>query len=130
MPEQINWAVYVQAVAGPKLATSGILELDAYDKTGVTLDVGAAPVDVQVLPGATDTVDLLVITANQYGRPVDNKLITYSTDAGATKISLDAPLVLVGAGAVGLFPGSPQTLQFENTTDETAVIEILVGRSS
>ena len=130
MPERITWAVHVQAASGPKLAMSGGLQLDAYDKIGVTLDAGAEAVDVQVLPGETDRVRLLVIAASQYGQPDADQVITYSPDAGATTVRLDAPLVLIGEGAVGLFAGSPQTLRFANTTPDPAVIQILVGRNS
>lgn len=125
MVETINWAVNIDVSAGPKLTASGASELEAYDKVGITLEAGAADVDVELQPGGAGQVTLLMIKASVY-----DAAITYSPDGGTTEIPLDAPLVLIGAGAVGLLAAAPQELQFDNGTGDPVQIEIFVGRDA
>jgi len=126
MAETINWAVHVDVSAGPTLSASGASTLQAYDKIGITLEAGAADVDVELQPGDdAGQVLLLVITASAYDED-----LTYSPDAGATEIPLDAPLALIGAGAVSLLAATPQELQFDNGTEAAVEVQILVGRNA
>lgn len=125
MPETITWTIYLDVTDGPKLPLANSLEVDAYDKLEIPLDAGAADIDVQVQPGGAGQVRLLVVNP----APADPD-ITCSADAGATTITLDAPLVLIGSGAVGLLANPPQTLRFANGTANPATVEILVGRDA
>jgi len=125
MAETINWAVHIDVAAGPKLSASGANEFEAYDKVGVTLDAGATDVDVELQPGGAGQVTLLMIKASNYDPD-----LTYSPDGGTTEIPLDAPLVLIGVGAVGLLAAAPQELQFDNGTGDPVQIEIFIGRDA
>jgi len=125
LPEKISWTVNVQIQAGPKASVTGSTEVDAYDKLAVTLDAGAADVDVDVQPGAAGQVRFLMIHASAYSEDV-----TYSADGGATSAVLDGPQVLIGTGAVGLLPQAPQTLRFSNNTADPVTVDIIAGRSA
>ena len=126
MAETISWSVNFDAMLGPKIAVAGAQTLGAYDKISIQLAAAAADVDVDVQPSATSgDVRLLVITASSYDAEV-----TVSADAGATDFTMDGPLVLIGAGAVGLLADPPQTLRFSNPDTAPVDIDILVGRKT
>jgi hypothetical protein len=126
MAETINWSVTFDAVLGPSIAASGTQTLSAYDKISIPLDAAAADIDVDVQPSATaGDVQLLVITSSSYEAEV-----TFSADAGTTEFTLDGPVVLIGAGGVGLLGAPPQTLRFANPDTEPVGIDILVGRQA
>lgn len=124
MPETINWSFSVAAVDGPRVYGSDAVDVDAYDKASVALAAGDTNVDVQVQPSNTaGRVRVLVIGSSAYDAD-----ITFSADAGTTTFGLDGPVVLIGAGAVGLLADAPQTLRFSNTTTGAVTVDILVGR--
>jgi hypothetical protein len=124
MPETINWSINFDAVLGPRIAEAGTQTVGAYDKISFHLDSAATDVDVDVQPSTTaGDVQLLVITASSY-----EAAVTYSPDGGTTPFTLDGPVVLIGAGAVSLLAGAPQTLRFANPDTDPVDIEILVGR--
>jgi hypothetical protein len=125
MAEKIKWAVHLDVAAGPKLSASDVLEVEAYDKVAVTLEAGAEDVDVELQPGGAGQVTLLMIRASKYDPD-----ITFSADGGTTTVPLDAPLVLIGAGAVGLLAEAPQLLQWGNDTGDPVRIDILIGRDA
>jgi hypothetical protein len=125
MSEKISWSVFIDVSAGPKLAAKDLLEVEAYDKIAVRLEAGATDVDVEIQPGGAGQVSLLMIKSSIYDAG-----LTYSPDGGATTIPLDAPLVLIGAGAVSLLADAPQVLRWSNETAEVAQIEVFVGRDA
>jgi hypothetical protein len=123
MPETVNWSATFDAVLGPRIAESGVLTVAAYDKISVEL-AGNAKDDVDLQPsGSAGDVQLLLIIANSYKAGV-----TFSADAGATKFTLDGPVMLIGAGPVALLADPPKTLQFNNPKADPVDIEIMVGR--
>lgn len=113
------------AGAGTSSATHTV-EAEAYDKIEVTVPAGSTgspkQVTVQVQPGAAGQVQLLLITADSYSDD-----LSYAADGGSS-VTLDAPQLLVGAGAVGLL-GAVQSIEFSNEGDEVGV-QILVGRDA
>jgi hypothetical protein len=126
MTETINWSVTFDAVLGPRIAASGTQTIDAYDKVSIQLDAEAVDVDVDVQPSTTaGEVQLLVITASSYEAEV-----TFSADAGTSEFTLDGPVVLIGAGAVGLLAEPPQSLRFANPDTDPVDIDVLVGRQA
>lgn len=134
MSEQISWTLNVQVTGGPKISTSRTEMFDAYDK--ITVDIpagdgttpGTATVEVQ--PGDAGQVQFLLIKSSVYAVPDEAKLTYQVNDNTADAILLDRLHLLVGAGAVGLLGAAPQTLLFSNEFDQTASIEILVGRKA
>jgi len=126
VPEKIQWTLNLQVPGGPRLAQTGVLDVEAYDKVSVTLEVGGPGVNVDVQPAtAAGQVTLLALTASAY-----DPALTYSVDEGTTTIPLEAPVALIGAGAVGLLDPTPQRLHLDNGTNVPQTFEILVGRAA
>lgn len=128
MPEKINWSLNVQVVGGPMIVESQTTEVEAYDKILLTVETGKTDKEVDVQPGGSGQVQLLMINLinpNQYkDAPVTYKV----NDTAAGSIELDAPQLLIGKGAVGLLDPAPTKLFFSNNLNEDAAIQILVGR--
>jgi len=125
MVEKMSWSARVEVANGPRLSAADVLEIEAYDKVGITLAAGAADVDVDLQPAEAGQVVLLMIKTS-----ARDPAITYSPDAGATKIPLDAPLILIGTGAISLLGADPKQLQLANGTANDVEVEILVGRDA
>ena len=124
MAEQIEWSFNARLVDGPSISYSGKFDVEAYDKFEIEIDASAGPaVDkaVDVQPGGG--VQFLLITASAYDPP-----LTYEVDGGATH-DLDAPVALVGSGAVNAFSATQNQIEFHNVHTEARTVEMLVGRS-
>lgn len=128
MPEQIQLTVTVQVTGGPKKTVAQTISVEAYDKIGITVDAatpgGPSTKTVEVQPGGAGQVQFLLITASSYTTP-----LTYTIDGG-TSITLDAPLLLAGAGAVSALAATQQTFVFSNSDSAANAVEILVGRDA
>lgn len=125
MTEKIKWSAQIDIAAGPKLSIGDTLEVEAYDKVAFSLDADATDVKVDLQPGGAGQVQLLVIKASAYDAG-----LTFSPDGGTTDFTLDAPLILVGTGPVGLLGTAPKQLQWSNGTDDVVMIDILIGRDA
>jgi hypothetical protein len=132
--ERIYWTLNAEAIGGPKISASRTEDVAAYDKISIGVPAsttnegeeeatpGTASVEVQ--PGGAGQVKFLLIQSSVY-----NANLTYLVnDAEGDGTALDALQILIGAGAVSLLGAAPQTLHFSNGTDQTASIQILVGR--
>lgn len=120
MSETISWNYVVNAVNGPSLSGAGTLNVEAYDKLKVTI-ADQASQQVDLAPAGT--LSMIVIRASAH-----SPQLTY--DVGGNDIALDAPLVLLGTGAVSLLGSGLTSLTFTNNTGADATIEILVGRDA
>jgi hypothetical protein len=121
MPEKINWTLNVQAVGGPKISASDVIEVDAYDKIEAVIPAsGSATVNIQ--PGAG--AQFLLITADSYEN------LTYEVDASGTTVTLDGAHVLIGSGAVRLLGSTQNQFVFSNAGSEDVTVDILVGRDA
>lgn len=127
MPETIIITVAAEVASGPTLRESRTLSVDAYDKISVTVPDGTSSLDVEIQPGGTGSVRLLVIKSSQYGDG-----LRYTVNSGTTEHALDQPHVLTGTGAVGLFGSEPTKLVFANAlgSGKDAQIQILIGRDA
>jgi hypothetical protein len=119
--EKIVWSLSAQVSGGPAIAASNTLTVDAYDKIGISIDPGDAKT-VEVQPGGEDRVLFLLISADQFGEDLTFKV------ADNDAIKLEAPLVLIGDGAVELLGDPPQSISFTNGTQNRVNIEVIVGR--
>lgn len=127
MPETIIITVAAEVASGPTLKESRTFSVDAYDKLSVTVPDGTANVDVELQPGGTGSVSLLIIKSSQYGEG-----LKYTVNSGNTEHVLDQPHVLTGTGAVGLYGSEPTKLVFDNAlgAGKDAQIQILIGRDA
>jgi hypothetical protein len=127
MPETIVLTVGAEVASGPTIKENRTLTVDAYDKISVTVPDGTSDLEVEVQPGGTGSVRLLIVKSSRYG-----DALKYTVNAGTTEYVLDEPHVLIGAGAVGLFGAAPAKLVFDNAlgAGEDAQIQILIGRDA
>ncbi len=125
MAQTITWSAQIDVAAGPRLPANGSIDVEAYDRIAITLEAGAAGVDVELQPGGAGQVVLLMVKASEY-----DPAITYSADGGGTAFALDAPLILIGAGAIDLLGGPPNTFQWDNGTVAAVHIDIFIGRKA
>lgn len=125
MSERLSWTFSVQAVGGPRIATSKDLDVDAYDKIGVVVAAGADET-VELQPGPAGRVQFLLVASTVY----DDALTYKVNDPAGTAIKLDGQLLLLGDGAVGLLGAPPGKLIFHNGAADDATIQILIGRKA
>ena len=123
MTESINWSLNIQVIGGPKVMASDTKEIEAYDKIEVTIEAETADKEVEIQPGATDSVEFLLIKSDTYSED-----LTYKVFGQDKIIKLDALQVFIGNGAVELLTGPPEKLVFTNGLTTPVSIEILVGR--
>jgi len=130
MAINVSWKLQAAVQGGPNLAAEQpSLSVDAYDVTQVTVPKGAAGLTVHVQPtlAAGEKAVFFALTSSQY----DAAKLTYTVNANVAIHSLDAPLLLIGGGAVGLLDATPvYTLAISNALDNPVNIQILVGRNS
>jgi len=124
MPETIVLTISADVALGPKLKESRKLAVDAYDKISVEVP-DQETLEVEIQPGASGSIQLLVVQSSVYGAD-----LKYTVNADATDRIVDQPHVLVGTGSVGLFGEEPEKLTFDNKTGQGAQIQILVGRDA
>ena len=121
----ITWQFQAMIPGGPAiLIATPDITVGAYDVASATI-ADKAVVDVVVQPSSTKgDVVFVVVQSDVYG-----DALTYTID-GATTTTLDAPHVMLGAGAVGLMNGGapPQTLTFTNKLGKDATIQVIAGR--
>ncbi len=125
MPIQIRWDLSVEA-EGSKVALGDALSVEGFDKIEVKIPGAGATVNLQ----PSDDVQFLLLTSNLYS----DKLTYDVGGGGASKVKLDAPQLLMGAGAVGLLGKPPKTLSFTNdlpgTPKPEPTVLILIGREA
>ena len=125
MPETIVVTINADVASGPKLKESRTLVVDAYDKISVSVPDQTTDLEVEIQPGGTGSIQLLVVRSNAYGED-----LKYTINADTTDHVLDQPHVLIGTGSIGLYGAEPTKLVFDNTLGEDAQIQILVGRDA
>ena len=128
MCEKINITMTVQVVGGPQISESLTKLVEAYDKIQVTIAANASDKKVQVQPGCSGQVQLLMIRLTDSKHYGDG--VTYKVNDGTAVNTLDAPQVLMGKGGVKLLDPAPNKLFFTNTQTEDVSVEILVGRDA
>jgi hypothetical protein len=127
----INYSFSIVVAGGPRVNHAARLEPEAYDLLEVEVP-GKDPTSttpgeatVEVLPSGSD-VELLLITAASYAG------LQYSVTNGVTDAGLDAPLLLIGGGAVSLLgTTAPTEFVFKNSVEGvTNTVNILIGRDA
>lgn len=131
MPTTLQAILRVEVTgAGTESATQA-LDAEAYDKIHITVPTGSpGTATVEVQPGGAGQAQLLLLTASRY--PLDGTgaaELTYEVDGSGTAIDFDAPLLLVGSGALSLL-GAVNTIDFSNSSDADLTVTLLVGRDA
>ena len=123
MAETINWLYSVRADRGPTAALNGTLEADAYERISVTVLAGGTT-DVTVAPGTWADIRSLVVSADDLSGAVTVQ------PEGATAAPLDAPFVLLGAGAVSLLGAGNANVTLANASAEDVLVDFFVARDA
>jgi len=125
----ITWQFQASIPGGPAFTiTQPNITVAAYDVASATIGAGASNIDVVVQPSSSPgDVVLVVVSSDAYDAG-----LTYTIDGGATAHALDAPHVMLGAGAVGFMNGGapPQKLTFSSTLAKDANIQVVAGRKN
>jgi len=123
----ITWQFQATIPSGPAFTVSQPpIAVQAYDVASATIAKGASGIDVSVQPSSTPgDVVFVAVTSDQYGAG-----LTYKVDGSSDTHALDAPHVLLGAGAVGFMNAGapPQKLTFTSTLTKDANVQVFVGR--
>ena len=125
----ITWQFQASIPGGPAFTiTQPNITVKAYDVASATIGAGASNIDVVVQPSSSPgDVVFVVVSSDAYDAG-----LTYKIDGGATAHALDAPHVMLGAGAVGFMNGGPppQKLTFSSTLAKDANIQVVAGRKN
>jgi hypothetical protein len=125
MAEKITWSASVVISSGPRVSVSDSLQVEAYDKVTITVESTNENVEVELQPGAADKVMFFMIKSSLY-----HEKLTYTVEGSTKDLALDAPHLLVGAGAISLLDTDPTKLTLRNDSGDPATIEVIVGRSA
>lgn len=127
MPDLIAWTFRVQVQNGPTLNAAGNLptDLNAYQKIHVNIPKDG--VEVVALKGG---FALLVVAADRYNDTDPSLLISLQIDAAVDKITLSAPLLLIGKDVVKHFIGAATltSLTLTNGLSAPVTFDILTAR--
>ena len=126
MSGKINLTLKVDVVSGPSIFVSKEITVEAYDKIDVAIDTGESEKPVEIQPGSSSQVQMLLIKPSKCGEELTYKV----HEANATPIVLDQEQLFLGQGAVGLLGTELDKLFFTNGFTEAVTIEILVGRDA
>ncbi len=125
----ITWQFQASIPGGPAFTISQPnITVQAYDVASATIAAGASNIDVAVQPSSSSgDVVFVVVSSDTYDAG-----LTYKVDGGAASHALDAPHVLLGAGAVGFMNGGapPQKLTFSSSLAKDANIQVVAGRKN
>lgn len=132
MSTTVKWLLNINPVNGPKLSPVGTLDVEAYELISAQVEGGGGTATV-TLPSANENLSLVAITAGEYNSDGD---LFYTINGEAPTYALEAPHVMIGAGAVAYLTAAsggstdPAELLFTNNTGEEVGITILVGRDA
>lgn len=129
MAEKIKYSINIQVVGGPSIPISDQINLDAYDKTQITIAKGGNDIEV-VLPGLSQ---LFFIKASSYpdadaSADKSPTLIYKVNDKSKMPKLLNGPHLFIGTGAVGMLDtAAPTKLFFSNSLSIDVTIDILIA---
>jgi hypothetical protein len=127
----ITWTFQASIQGGPGITINQpAIVVGAYDVASATIKAGASNIDVSVQPSPTKDDVVFVVVTVVPPDTYDAKL-TYTIDGGATAHALDAPHLMLGAGAVGFMNAGapPQKLTFSSQLAKDVNIQVVAGRT-
>lgn len=119
----IDYTIRTATDGGPTVTKSSTVEVGAYDvlKSTATKNGGTASFDLQ--PEDVGNVEFFAASSDNYAS------LAFAVDGGSS-VTMDGPMMLVGAGAVSLLGATLLTIVFTNSdTEADANIIVYVGRS-
>lgn len=128
MTRSISWTLNLRIPGGPPISAAALLEIEAYERTVVTLAKGATDIGVTLPPD----VSLLVVSAAQYGSEGDaSQKLTLKFNDGPDSFDFSMPLVVIGKPALSKFVGKKlEKIAFTSTLTKDVSIEILTARDA
>jgi hypothetical protein len=126
MSEKIKWNVIANVMGGPTVGASDFLTVEAYDKIDVSVPKNGN-IDVELQPGDAPQVSFLMITVADKSMYSN---LSYKPEGTVDLIKLDAPLILIGNGAITLLDSIEQINFANSSTSDDAALSILIGRKA
>jgi len=125
----LTWSITVSVSGSNPMAVSRApVTVEATDRIEVEIAPSDANKIVDIQPGNTSALHLLLIKSSSYGAHLTFKVSDGATDS--TAVTLDSPQVFSG-GSVAVFGLAPRQLKFSNTSASTSAnVEILVARDA
>lgn len=125
MTDVVNYSMSLAVAGGPALEASDHIDTEAFEKIEAEIPEGSVPTTLNVQPSLLTELKALIITADSY------EDLTFKVDEVVTVRTLDGPLMLVGAGNIGLLGATVNDLIFTNANVTTAKnVTILVVRDA
>jgi hypothetical protein len=104
----LSWSITAQATGGASITTStAALPVEATDQIFVTVEPGDTDRVVEIQPGASSAIRLMVVKSSRYGEDLSFKASDGTTSSG--RVILDAPQVFT-KGSIALFGVAPRRL--------------------
>lgn len=126
MSSTVKLSVKVNVVDGPSISIARDITVEAYDKIAVTIEASETDKEVEIQPGSSSQVQMILIKSSEYGTDLTYKV----HETGADSITLDHDQVFLGQGGVGLLGTDLDKLYFTNGLPNDVNIEIFVGRDA
>jgi len=110
---------------GPNIEASDHFDAEAFEKIEAEIPKNSVPTTLNVQPSLLTELKALIIISDSY------EDLTFTVDEAATEFTLDGPLMLVGAGNIGMLGATVNNLIFTNANATTAKnVTILVVRDA
>jgi len=110
---------------GPTVAESGTFQADAYELLDEVSIPPNTPTTLKVQPALLVDLKALAIVCDNYDGDV-----AFTVDLVALPITMNAPIVMIGAGALSLFGPTVNDLIFTNTAEAAAKVTVLAVRDA
>lgn len=125
----LSWSLTIQVSGSAAVTLSRPpQEVEAIDRIEISIQPGDSDKVIDLQPGGSSAIHLLVIKSSAYGTHLSFKVSDGTTDSSS--LTLDSPQIFSGGG-VALFGVAPRQMKFTNSSsDKPASVEILVARDA
>lgn len=125
MTDRLTYSMSVAAEGGPTISADDHIDVAAYDKIEAEIPKSSVVTTVDVQPSLLTELKALIIIADVY------EDLTFTVDDVVKEFTLDGPLLLIGAGNIGMLGATVNALKFTNANATTARnVTILVARDA
>jgi hypothetical protein len=125
MTDVVNYSMGLAVADGPNIVASDHFDAEAFEKIEAEIPKNSVATTLNVQPSLLTELKALIIIADSY------EDLTFTVDEVVTVRTLDGPLMLVGAGNIGMLGATVNNLIFTNANATTAKnVTILVVRDA